>query len=267
MAEMHPPTDWTEELLVRAAMTIDYPPTPDISAAVRLRLAAGAPARAVPGRSGPATQWARPLGVGLAVVVVAFVVALSASSGAREAVAEFLGLRVKGEQIAILPTPAPDATATPFPSPVAIEQYATPVAASDLATEVGFEPARPADAGNLQATYVIDYDGLLVAVLQYERFDLWQVALDGGTFDKGIPFFQKGATVLQETSVNQQPAWWIAGGGHIMRFVGPDGTVVAGSERTVDRNTLVWHSATGMNYRMETDLSLAEAAAIAGTLP
>jgi hypothetical protein len=266
MAERRPPTDWTEELLVQAALSLDYPPTPDIAAAVRLRLATKA-VRTRRTRSPLASGPARAVGFGVAMVVLAFVATLALSSGAREALAEFLGLRVKGEQVAILPTPAAGETETPFPSPVALESYATPVAPTDLAAEVGFEPARPEGAGPLRAAYVVDYDGLRVAVLEYSDLDLWQVELDQGKFDKGIPFFQKGVQILSETAVNSQPAWWIAGGGHIMRFVAPDGTVVAGSERTVDRNTLAWRSASGMNYRMETDLSLEEALAVARTLP
>ncbi len=250
---------------MHAATTIEYPATPDIAATVRMRLAAS-PAPG-PGRKTEGPRWVRPLATGLAVVVVGLVVVLSASSGAREAVAEFLGLRVKGEQIAILTPPAAGETATPFPSPVALDRYATPVPATSLAAHVGFTPAMPQGAGSLEGTYVIDYDGLRVAVLQYGALDLWQVELDRGKFEKDIPFFQRGAEILSETAVNSQPAWWIAGGGHIMRFVGPDGTVVAGSERTVDRNTLAWRSASGMNYRMETDLDLPAALAIASTLP
>ena len=265
MAERRPPPDWTEELLVQAARSLEYPPTPDIAAAVRLRLAAP-PAR--PARPRPLPLiWARMAVAGIAVVLVGLIVVLSASSSAREAVAEFLGLRVEGEQVRILTPPAPGETATPFPSPVAVEYYATPVAASELEAIVGFEPARPGGAGELEGTYVIAYDRLHVAVLQYADFDLWQVNLDRALFDKQVPFFEKGVRVLVETSVNGQPAWWIEGGGHIMRFVGPDGTVIAGSERTVERNTLAWRSASGMNYRMETDLELSDALAIAETLP
>lgn len=262
MAEMRAPADWTEELLVRVAATIDYPPTPDIVATVRARLA---PAGAV--SPVPAREWMRPLALGLGVLVLMVSVVLSASSGAREAVADFLGLGVKGERIEILPSPEAGMTATPFPTPVALQSYATPVAASDLSRFVGFEPARPEGAGAMAGAYVVDYAGVAAAVLQYEDFDLWQIDLELEEWDKAIPYYEKGATILQETSVNGQPAWWIAGGDHIVRFVGPDGTVVAGSERTVDRNTLVWHSAAGINYRMETNLALQDALTMAATLP
>lgn len=209
----------------------------------------------------------RPVAMAAAGLAVAVSIALSASSDAREAVADFLGLGVKGERVEILPSPEPGMTATPFPTAVALQAYATPVAASDLPSLVGFEPARPEGAGALEGAYVVDYVGVAAAVLQYENFDLWQIDLELEAWEKAIPYYEKGVTVLRETSVNGQPAWWIAGGDHIVRFVGPDGTVVAGSERTVDRNTLVWHSAAGINYRMETDLALEDALTIAATLP
>ncbi len=245
---------------MQAALSVEYPPTPDIASAVRMRLAV-VPMPAPRSRM-PAAGWVRPLAAGLAVLVLAVVVVLSASSGAREAVAEFLGLRVKGEQVAILTPPAAGETATPFPTPVALERYATPVAATELEAVLGFEPARPGGAGSPLGTYVVDYADVRVAVLQYETFDIWQVRLPSGN-----PFFGKGVTALVETAVNGNPAYWIAGGGHIVRFAGPDGTVVAGSERTVDRNTLIWASSSGMNYRLETGLPLEEAIAIASTLP
>jgi hypothetical protein len=194
-------------------------------------------------------------------------VVLSASSGAREAVAEFLGLRVQGERVSILTPSADGQTPTPFPSPVAVEYYATPVPATQLESIVGFEPVHPEGVGELRGTYIVVYEHVRVAVLQYDDFDLWQVDLDRALFEKEVPFFEKDVRVLRETTVNGQPAWWISGGGHIVRFVGHDGMVVAGSERTVERNTLAWRSATGMNYRMETDLSFPEALAIARILP
>lgn len=265
MADGRPPTDWTEELIVQAAFSMDYPPTPDIAAVIRTRLAANAPLRrpAFP-FPGPLV---RALVAGAAVLSLGLAAILSASSGAREAIAEFLGLRVAGEQIAILTPPAAGETATPFPSPVALESYATPVPASGLASAVGFEPVYPPGYGDPDATYVVDYADVKVAVLQYEDFNLWEANLAGPEFDKRILFFGKGVAVLEELTVNDQPAYWIAGGGHIVRFVGADGTVVAGSERTVDRDTLVWRSATGVNYRLETGLALEDALAVAETLP
>jgi hypothetical protein len=254
---------------MRAAATIDYPPTPDIASAVARRLAANGRTVHHGGQ-----RLALAAAYGLAAVLLVAAGVLASSSGAREAVADFLGLAVEGEQIEVLPTPRPGATTTPSPTPRPLQSFATPVARESLASRVGFEPARPAGAEEPNGMYIVDYAGFLVPVLQYPEFDLWQVRLESGQFfGKGLSFFDKeifggpGATLLSETEVNGQRAYWISNGSHIVRFVDANGSVVTGSERTVDRHTLVWRSATDVNYRIETDLSLEQAVAIAETLP
>jgi hypothetical protein len=261
--------DWTEELLVRAATTVDYPATPDIAGAVRRRLAAGGH---VPAKRAGLPRWAPGVALAAAAGVAGFAVALGASREAREAVADFLGLSVEGEEIDVLPTAAPGETPTPLPTARPIESYATPVGRGALGAAAGFEPAYPEGAGEPLEVYLVDFAGARIPVLQYERFDLWEARLGPGqTFGKGVGFFDKlvfgqGNETLSLVEVSGQPAYWISNGSHVVRFV-EGGTVVAGSERTVERNTLVWQAASGINYRMETDLSLEEALAIAETLP
>ena len=256
--------------MLSAARAFDYPPTPDLVSAVRSRLVT-APPRGGTRLAVPRLAWAA--GLALIAVAGAFAVAMLASSGARDAVADFLGLSVEGEQITILPTPRSGETATPFPTPRALETYATPVPFDSLPVAAGFTPVLPSGAGAPSSSFVADFAGLKVVIFQYERFDLWQVRLTGqdfgksvgGIFEKGL--FTKESRVLEELTVNLQPAYWISNGSHIVRVVDARGTVVAGSERTVDRNTLVWRSATGINYRLETDLTRDEALEIARTLP
>jgi hypothetical protein len=72
--------------------------------------------------------------------------------------------------------------------------------------------------------------------------------------------------VLHEFQIKGHDAAWISGGSHIVRFVDGNGTPVAGSQRTVGRNTLVW-STDAANYRIETDLPEEESIAIAQSLP
>ena len=64
-----------------------------------------------------------------------------------------------------------------------------------------------------------------------------------------------------------RPAYWISGGPHFVRFIGRSGTPVAGSERTVSRNTLVWRGPGGTNDRLEIDGTLEQALEIANSLP
>jgi hypothetical protein len=254
-----PSTNWEEEMLSRLAEGLTYPATPGIAAAVRTRLAEGPAARVEPRRA-----WARSPLVAAAVGVVLLAVALTlaVSGDVREAVAEFLGLAVPGEEIHLLPTPAPGVTPTPLPTPRPLQSYATPTTAEAAARQLGFAAVLPPGRGAPTGIYVIDYQGAGVLVLEYGRFDLWEA--DTIIFQKFV--FTKETQVLEQPTVKGQPAYWIAGGSHIVRVVGPDGKEVTGSERTVTRNTLVWHGAT-LNYRLETDLSKDEAVRLAEGLP
>ncbi|HEX6030386.1 MAG TPA: hypothetical protein VFY90_03070 [Tepidiformaceae bacterium] len=260
--------DWMEELLVQAGGTLDYPPTPDIVSAVRARLAGREERQsAAPGAGLRSRAWFAPVAAAVVTLTVAGALTLAASRGARHAVADFLGLRVAGEEISIIPTPRTGETPTAPPPTRDIASYATPVAMAAMSSALGFEPALPAGSSQPDATYLVDYQGMKAGVLQYGDFDLWELRLPGGVVGKGLPFFTKETRVLEEVSVNGQPAYWISGGGHIVRFVNAGGTVVAGSERTVERNTLIWQSASGTNYRLETELSKDEALALAKSLP
>lgn len=251
--------DWIEQLLADAGAAMVYPPTPDFASSLAQ---ATSPMPAAPAaRMRPMLR----LGVAavLAVVVVAGVV-LATLSSVRDSVADFLGLAVEGERIEHLPTPAPGVTPTPFPTPQDIAAIATPATIDDLRRRLGREPGLIAGRNSPQAIYIIDYNGIPSVILDYRDLTLWETV--GGVFEKFV--FVKGATQgsVQETRVNGQPAYWIAGGGHIVRFVGADGREVVGSQRTVLGATLVWHGAV-LGYRMETELPMAEAIAIAERLP
>lgn len=257
-----------QDLLPSAAAAFPYPATPDLRAGVRLKLATRKPATARP--------WLQRGLVAAVVAVIAALVTLTSSREVRDAVADFLGLAVEGEQVRILPTPAPGETPTPFPAPQPLEAYATPTTLLGARSLLGFEPRLPADEGEPRGVYTIQYLGVSVLVLDYERFALWQfrdLLAEKGVFDKSVAgVFDKGIvdkTVrsVAETSVNGRPAYWISGGPHFVRFVAPDGTPVAGSARTVERDTLIWRGASGTNYRLEIDGALEEALTIATTLP
>jgi len=255
------PAAWEQDLLARSAADFAYPPTPDVVSRVSAAVAA-APARGRPA----AVRRLRPAGV-LALVLAITAAAVLAVPSVRDAVADFLGLAVPGERIEILPTPAPWVTPTPFPTPQDIAAIATPIAKEGAASRLGFVPAYPPGRGEPRGIYLVDYAGVAVLVLDYEEFALWETR--SGIFEKALGGFGKGlppSTVLEQMTVNGRPAYWIQGGGHIVRFIGPDGKEVAGSQRTVLGNTLVWRGE-ATNYRLETDLPKERAIAIAASLP
>lgn len=100
-------------------------------------------------------------------------------------------------------------------------------------------------------------------VLEYPEFDLWEV--DSVIFEKLL--LGKGTTVLEQPTVKGAPAYWIAGGSHILRVLTADGREQVLLQRTVDGNTLIWRSA-NLNYRLETkSLTKEQAITIAESLP
>ena len=253
---------WEEELLLAAADRAAFPATPDIAGAVRERLST-----VRQDKRGPFPALALRMAMVAAVVAVAASLALAVSRDVRHAVADFLGLGVQGEVITRLPTPAPNVTPTPLPTPQNIESFATPVTASEAATALGFAPVVPAGAGDPLQIYLVNYSGARVAVLHYSTFDLWEE--DSGIFEKSLQFVGKGLpeqTVLEQLTINARPAYWIRGGAHLVTFSGADGKPVAGSQRTVLTDTLVWRGA-AINYRLEGDLDRSAALALAQSLP
>ena len=121
-------------MLEELARAVTYPAAPDLRAAVLSRITVAKPLPAK--RPG---AWGLAAGA-LAVLVIAFLATLTVSRDARDAVADFLGLAVEGERIEILPTPAGGQTATPFPTPVRLEQIAERVTRAQAVQRAGFEP-------------------------------------------------------------------------------------------------------------------------------
>jgi len=252
-----PSTNWEEAMLSRLADGLTYPATPDIASAVRRRLGEG-PGAVVERRR----AWAPVVAGAVGALLLAAALVLAVSGDVREAVAGFLGLAVPGEEIHLLPTPAPGVTPTPLPTALPLESYATATTIDAAARQLGFAAVFPPGEGPPSGVYIVDYQGARVLVLEYGRFDLWET--DSVILLKFV--FSKETPVLEQLTVKGQPAYWLGGGGHVVRVAGPDGKEVAGSERTVTRNTLVWHGA-ALNYRLETELSKDEAVTLAEGLP
>lgn len=246
-------------MLERAAREATYPPAPRLAGAVlaRIGVADAAPTR-------PQRRAFVPVLAAVIALLLAVAASLLASRDLREAVASFLGLAVENERIEILPTPPAGTTPTPFPTPQRPAEFATPATAVEVTSALPFRPALPPGYGEPKRYYLVRYFDRTVVILEYDPFDLWEA--DAVVFEKGF-VFSKGVTVLEELTVRGQPAYWIDGGGHIVRVVGSDGKEAAGSVRTVEGKTLVWRGA-GRNYRLETrSLTKAEAVAIAESLP
>ncbi len=72
------------------------------------------------------------------------------------------------------------------------------------------------------------------------------------------------STTLEETSVNGNPGWWIAGAPHVV--VTRIGEMDYPVSLRMAANTLIWEHG-GVTYRIESGLSKADAFRIAAGLP
>lgn len=245
-----------ETQLDEVAASVSYPATPDLGGAVLA--AVGRTPVAAPR---PVRGWTPRFAVA-AVLTLFLLVATIAIPSARTAVGEFFGL-VEGERIEVLPAPSPGAVPTVLPTAAPIASFGTPFTIEEIATAIGFEPVLVNDQPP-DAAYLVDYEGVMVAVFQYEDYDLWQTrSTDYGYFGKGVPV----TNALETPQVNGRFGYWISGGSYVVRFINEDGEEVIGSRRTIDRNVLIWQSASRTFYRLETSLPVDEAVSIGATLP
>lgn len=271
-----------DELLEEAGAAVEYPATPHLGGSVLA---------AVASEQAPRATWpTRRLALAAAAVAVLALVVSLALPPSRAAIGEFFGL-VEGERIErATPTPPPKlaptaeaapaavvtplastrATSTVTPSPTRtsaptatppsrLEDVGESTTLGEAEAAAGFEARLPRGAGEPVAVYLVRYEKFPVIVLQYRDFDLWQADGTGfGYFSKTVP----PETVIKTPTVAGDIAYWVESGGHIVSFFDAEGEAVAGSERTVDRNALIWRRGTRY-FRLESRLSLDEAVTIA----
>jgi hypothetical protein len=247
-----------ERLLLTAASSVRYPPSPDFSDRVLAEIV-GADTRRT--REASRSLRAIPAMPAVSLVLVGLLVTVllaSAISPAGEAIARLFG--VEGSKVERLPE---GATTTPPTGDAGLGPTARLVTLPEAAAMAGFAPRLPSDEGEPQEVHLVHYGSQTVIVLRYPEFDLWQAQLQQNAyFAKQVP----AQGVVREVRVRNVAATWLAGAPHFVSYVLPGGLELRESIRTVEMNTLIWRTASGF-YRMETDLSLEEALRIAGTLP
>jgi hypothetical protein len=265
-----------DRALADLAASLEFPPTPDLAAAVTARLdqASGrepAPARRAR-RPGWPAGWRRLAVAGLAAVLLAAAV-LVASPGTREAVARRLGLR--GVKVELGGTPPPTATTTPgrrldlgLGDRVSLEE---------ARRRVGFGVLVPSAAGleRPDAVFVEEAvpTGGRVDLVYGERPGLPASPFtDTGlliTQFRGEPtpeFIKKvtGMGLVEEVTVGGEPGYWFSGEPHFFTYVDADGRLR--EERTrLAGNTLIWQRGE-LTLRLEGELSQAEAIRIAESM-
>jgi hypothetical protein len=268
-----------ERALTDLAASLEFPPTPDLAAAVTARL--GEAPAAPPAPPTPAARarrwlaglagWRRLAAAGLAAALLAAAV-LVASPGTREAVARRLGLRGIGVQLGG-PTPP---TVTTTPGGRLELGLGDRVTLEEARRRVGWPVLVPAAGlGRPDAVFVDE------AVPAGGRVDLVYRARPGlpaSPFtDVGLlitefqgqptPEFLKKVTrlgVVEEVTVGGEPGYWFSGEPHFFTYVDADGNLREEQTRLAG-NTLIWQRG-DLTLRLEGELSKAEAIRIAESM-
>jgi hypothetical protein len=280
-----------ERELFELAPAVDFPPTPDLFAAIADRLHDREPARRR--TAWPSWLTVRPLAPIAAAVAALLAVVLAVSPGAREAVASIFrgvpGIRVlipeeKPEPSgpATTPSQTQPTSSTPSPSftPAAAEPVipGTPIALAEVAAKVPFKPRVPSALGTPDLVYLEPRAarGTVTMVWQADAglpraagsigAVLTEFSPAGG---ENFPYWQKSRTSLPSTfrplEVNGGEGGWIEGG-HRLDFAIPDRTTWAQTATSrIAANTLIWVQ-DGITFRLETALPLEKALEIAATI-
>jgi hypothetical protein len=269
-----------ERALADLAAALEFPPTPDLAAAVTARL--GAAPAAAPAPPSPAARarrwlaglagWRRLAAAGLAVVLLAAAV-LVASPGTREAVARRLGLRGIGVELGGPPPP----TVTTTPGGRLELGLGDRVTLEEARRRVAWPVLVPAAAGlgRPDAVYVNE------AVPSGGRVDLVYRARPGlppSPFtDVGLlvtefqgqptPEFLKKVTamgVVEQVTVGGEPGYWFSGEPHFFTYRDAAGTLREEQTRLAG-NTLIWQRG-DLTLRLEGELPKEEAIRIAESM-
>ena len=270
------PEHWERQLL-ETAQAFSYPPTPNLSGAVRRRLELRARRRVPLLRQRLA--WATAL-------VALLLSVLMAVPDVRAQILEFLQIGVI-RIFQIEPTPSttptaslparvpPDPTAgtptgfptrQPSPTPLtSLLNLAGETSLENAQRQAGFTlllPAYPADLGQPDRVFLQHLNGEVVVLVWLdpgspERIQLSLHLYSGAgnvTGEKVQP------QVIQETTVDGHPAIW-AEGPYVLKLSNGDMDII----RLIEGHVLIWQAG-GVTYRLESDLDLEEALKIAESL-
>ena len=278
-----PRHDAALEARLRAlAGRLTFPSGPDLAPSVTAALAA---------RRRPAPRWhslARAAVVATVLLLATAAAVLAASPGAREAVADRLGIGgVRIEFVPATPTvPAPTPTSPPTSatSTPTVSASPTPLAAPLLLGEVidgettvmPFTVRRPAIAGPPAATYLdrTAVPGGSLTMVWPASPALPETTIAGvglllqqfrgvaneGPYGKGLG----PGTALESATVNGYPGYWITGEPHAFYYYDATGEPVEDRLRLAG-NTLVWVEG-DVTYRLESALPLLSALRLAESL-
>lgn len=262
---------------------IAYPPTPDLGASVRGRIAAQ------PARRGrwwlPAPPTRRRFAIVLALLLV-IALLLGALPPVRKGVARRLGLS-NVEIIVVTAVPPPTIAPTPTASPIGTATADSRSARAALGAETTLPEAQarllfmvgvpdlpdyrtpdaiylgqPPVSGRVTLVYTARpglpaIAGTDIGLLVQE----FRGGLGGGLFQKGVP----ASSHIEPVTINGVPGYWIEGGLRAFAYQDASGAVQFEQTR-IAGNTLLWEQ-NGIVYRLESLLPKDDALRIAARIP
>jgi len=245
------PIEGLEARLRQAGRDLVYPPTPQLAGA------------------GPSQRAARPvrarrLAWGAIMALLLGMVVLLAVPPVRAAVLDLL--RLGAVRIFLVePTPSatrPAATARPTATPLAsLLDLAGETSLAEARARVGFPLRWPAKLEVPERVFVQNnFGGPLVVLVWLEPGRPEQVRLSLHILGPNTAAGKSAPELVQETTVNGQPALWVVGA-HFFEL--EDGNFDL--RRLVEGNVLIW-TEEALTYRLETRLSLEEAVELAESL-
>lgn len=245
-----------ETKLREQAAAFNYPPTPDVADGVRQQLELE--------NRRPRMRLTQPLGA----MVIIFVVlsALLAVPQVRAELLEFLQIGiVRIFPVAPTATPLP-LTATPRPTTTLVSSLvdlAGETTLEEAQSQTGFVislPTYPPDLGPPDKVFLQDQGGPMLVLIWLEPDNSGGVRLSLHEFGEGTFAEKYAPKVIQATTVDGQPAVW-AEGPYLLQIRNGDHV----TRRLVDGHVLIWEMQ-HITYRLESNLTLAEAIQIAESL-
>jgi hypothetical protein len=255
-----------ERALLDLAPRVAFPPTPDIAATIRARIAVQ-PQPAPRRWTWPALLQPRRLAIACLAVLLLAVAALTVSTDLRTAIAKRLGIH--GIEIIFVEEP-PTPVATPVGATLLLGE---PMTLAEAQARVGYTIKLPATLGEPDEVYLRQVAaGQMVTLLYQARASLPEASETGvgallmqfpadspvGDLAKRI---SQGMGSMLDVSINGNPGLWITGQTELVIDMDPS----AGWQSPAGRpsaNVLIWEEG-GMTYRLETNLRLLDAIALA----
>ena len=263
------PLENLERTLYEAGESFPYPPTPDISGKVARRLGERQP------RSRQRQPRPRSRRLAWAVAILILLTGLLfAVPPVRAQILNFLQVGVVRIFLRATPAPSPAPTPSqpgPTPSPVptptllpSLLDLAGKTTLAQARGQVTFPvrlPAYPPDLGAPDYVFVQDMGTNMLVLVWTQPGHPGQVRLSLDEFGPDAVIAKKFMPpILQSVTVNGQPGYW-TGGPYLLELQNGD----YDTRRLVSGHVLIWEEGE-ITYRLESDLSLAEALRIAESL-